>query len=469
MLFPSQSTFILTIADLYLTPIYILILYFFIKRLRNKYYSESPVGKFILPCFWIHVIACIFFALVMQFYYGYGDNFGYYTGALEIWNAFIKSPGTAMELIFSSRDNYSPAAISMAPYTSFIGFAYSFNAVIKMAGFVSIFCFGTYIPIALVFTMFSFWGTWLIFITINKYFPELYKFTGLATLFIPSVILWSSGISKEPPCMFALGLAFYSVDKLLHKQGFFKHVFYVIIASWILLSTKNYIFYTFFIAAIIWAIYFFITNLSLPIIKFFVKFFIALGILGFFIYFFLVPENPIQVSFMTGLTKGENLQELMTLANQIDGGTGYTLPQVEFSAWGFIKSFFSSLNVTLFRPYLWETENILMFLSSFESFFTLILTILVIVKGGIGRLSKMMKDYPIIIFMLVFSLIFSPIVGFISFNFGTLVRYKIPALPFFIPLLFILLLTRKKADSSGTELSTDPVTSSDATTFETSG
>lgn len=467
MQLPSQSTFILTIADLYLTPIYILILYFIIKRLRNKYYSESSVGKFILPCFWLHVIACIFFALVMQFHYGSGDVYSYYTGALEIWDTFKKSPGTAMELIFSSRDNYSPAAISMAPYTSFPAFAYTFNTVLKIAGFVSIFCFGTYIPIALVFTMFSFWGTWLIFITINKYFPELYKFTGLATLFIPSVILWSSGISKEPPCMFALGLAFYSVDKLLHKQGFFKHAFYLMVASWMLIFTKNYIFYTFLVAAIIWVYYFFITNLSFPILKFVTKFFIVLGLLAFFIYFFLVPENPIQASFMTGLTKGENLQELMTLANQMDGGTGYTLPQVEFSAWGFIRSFFSSLNVTLFRPYLWETENVLMFLSSFESFFILILAIIVIVKGGLGRLSKLAKDYPVIIFMLVFSLVFSPIVGFISFNFGTLVRYKIPALPFFLPLLFILLLSRKKTGEPETLL--EPSTSTDATTFETSG
>lgn len=456
MQFPLQSTFILTIADLYLAPIYILLLYLIIKRLRNKYYADSPIGKFIIPCFWIHVSSCIFFALVMQFYYGFGDLYGYYTGSLEIWNAFVKSTGTALELIFRSRDSYSPAAIAMAPYGSFSGFAHSLSTVIKMAGFVSLFCFGTYIPIALIFTMFSFWGTWLIFITINKYFPELYKFTGLATLFIPSVILWSSGISKEPPCMFALGLAFYSVDKLLHKQGFFKHIFYIIVASWILLFTKNYIFYTFLVAAIIWIFYFFISNLSFPILRFFTKSFIATAILAFFIYFFSVPDNPIRESFMTGLSKGENLQELMILANQMDGGTGYTLPHVELSTWGFVKSFFSSLNVTLFRPYLWETENILMFLSSFESFFTLGLMVLVVLKGGLGKLAKLSRDFPVIVFMLIFSLIFSPIVGFISFNFGTLVRYKIPTLPFFIPLLFILMLTKKNTAKEEVEELSEP-------------
>lgn len=317
--------------------------------------------------------------------------------------------------------------------------------------------------------MFSFWGTWLIFITLYKYFPELYKFTGLATLFIPSVILWSSGISKEPPCMFALGLAFYSVDRLLHRQGFLKYVLYLLIASWMLISTKNYIFYTFCVAAIIWGYYFFINNLSWPILKFFTKFLITSMILVFFIYFFLVPDNPIQENFMTGLTKGENLQELMILANQIDGGSGYTLPNIEFTAWGFIKTFLSSLNVTLFRPYLWETENVLMFMSSLESFFTLLLAIIVILKGGFGRLSKISKDYPVVIFMLIFSCIFSPIVGFISFNFGTLVRYKIPVMPFFLPFLFILLLSRKRQEEPGSASISETVTSSDATTFETSG
>jgi hypothetical protein len=39
---------------------------------------------------------------------------------------------------------------------------------------------------------------------------------------------------------------------------------------------------------------------------------------------------------------------------------------------------------------------------------------------------------------LVFSIIFAFSVGFTSYNFGTLVRYKIPLMPFYYIALFIL-------------------------------
>ncbi|MEP6597447.1 MAG: hypothetical protein ABJA71_15950, partial [Ginsengibacter sp.] len=187
---PQQLPYILNTSDLFLTPFYILLLYLFVKKLKKKYYSNSLLQSYILPAFTIHVIGSIFFALVYQFYYGYGDIFGYFTGAHEIWDVFIKNPKVAFELIFTNRDNFSQIALDWAPYNSYTGFAESLSVIVKIAGFVGLFCFGSYLPIALVFGLFSLWGTWLMYVTINKYFPHLHKFTAIGCLFIPSVIIW---------------------------------------------------------------------------------------------------------------------------------------------------------------------------------------------------------------------------------------------------------------------------------------
>jgi hypothetical protein len=48
----------------------------------------------------------------------------------------------------------------------------------------------------------------------------------------------------------------------------------------------------------------------------------------------------------------------------------------------------------------------------------------------------------------VFALFFGFAVGFSSYNFGALSRYKIPAVPFFIAALFIIRHKAKEAKSS---------------------
>lgn len=435
---PSPLPYILSISDLYLTPVYVILLFLLVKKLKRKYYSNSPLRYFILPAFSIHVVGSIFFALVIQYYYGYADTYGYYTGAHETWEAFIKNPKVAFELIFTNRENFSQLALDWAPYCSYM-FADTFSTVIRIAGFVGLFCFGSYLPMALVFGLFSFWGTWLIYITINKYFPHLFKYTAIACLFIPSVIIWSSGVSKEPPCMFALGLCFYAFDRILNRKNLIRNSIYFIIGAATLLSIKDYIFYTFAIAAIAWVFRYFLLLIKNYVIRLIVLAMILTSLLAGLIYYI----NTLQQSFMESLSKGEHLQELMTSVNDMEGGAGYTLPPLNLNAGGIIKSFFLSLNVTLFRPYLWECKNVLMVMSFAESFATSVLVLIVLFKVGIIKIAGYCNEYPLLFFTLIFSLLFAPLVGFISFNFGTLVRYKIFCLPFFLPFLVILLFNKK--------------------------
>jgi len=146
---------------------------------------------------------------------------------------------------------------------------------------------------------------------------------------------------------------------------------------------------------------------------------------------------------MEGLKSGEHLQELMTSINEANGGSGYILPPVNLSIWGIIKSYFVAVNVALFRPYMWECNNVFMFMNFIESFGTLLLVLVLLFKRGIRKFFNYCNNYPVLFFMLLFSMLFAPIVGFISFNFGTLVRYKIPFLPFFFSFLLILLFDKK--------------------------
>jgi hypothetical protein len=89
-----------------------------------------------------------------------------------------------------------------------------------------------------------------------------------------------------------------------------------------------------------------------------------------------------------------------------------------------------AVNVSLFRPYLWEVNNPLMLLAALESLALLGLTIFVIIRAR-GTIFRWLVQ-PEVLFCLAFSLIFAFSVGVSTYNFGTLSRYKIPLMPFYL-------------------------------------
>jgi len=58
---------------------------------------------------------------------------------------------------------------------------------------------------------------------------------------------------------------------------------------------------------------------------------------------------------------------------------------------------------------------------------------------GFNYMLKTAFDNSLVVFSLVFSIMFAFMVGLTTANFGALVRYKIPLIPFFLSALFIII------------------------------
>ena len=142
----------------------------------------------------------------------------------------------------------------------------------------------------------------------------------------------------------------------------------------------------------------------------------------------------------------KDTQNWLVTASKMSGGSFYTLGDIEYSAFGLLKIFPKAVNVALFRPYLWEAKKIMLFPAAIEGVFTFYLTIRLLFKSGFLNFFKMIAANPEVQFCLVFSIIFAFAVGFTSFNFGALARYKIPFMPFYYMALFILGDVQKKKE-----------------------
>jgi hypothetical protein len=65
-------------------------------------------------------------------------------------------------------------------------------------------------------------------------------------------------------------------------------------------------------------------------------------------------------------------------------------------------------------------------------------TLYVLFKSGVFTFIKLILTDPLIMYCLLFSAVFAMFVGTSTLNFGTLVRYKIPCLPFYTISLFLI-------------------------------
>jgi hypothetical protein len=342
-----------------------------------------------------------------------------------------------LELVFKPLEKCSQAAQQFASHMSNEDYVSSMMNMFKFSGFVGMFCFGTYLPVALFFTLLSFIGSWKIFVVFAEEFNEHYNKIALTCLFAPSFIFWSTNVLKDPLCIFGLGLCVSALYNFMKGKFTFFLVLEMVIGAIMMLLFKNYIFYIFCVAAV-FSIYINLITSSVSRFNIFFK------IGSFFLLIFAAVLLFWQKNYIIETLSGGFMNEVLFIQNsqKNQGGSVYVLSNVDdFSFWGIIKTYFSSLTVALFRPYIWEIPNLIATANALESFFVFLFTFYLLIKLKItGFFSAAFKNR-ILTFSLIFTLLLAPLAGLVSFNFGTLVRYKAPVVPFYYTYLILLYYT----------------------------
>jgi hypothetical protein len=124
-------------------------------------------------------------------------------------------------------------------------------------------------------------------------------------------------------------------------------------------------------------------------------------------------------------------------------GSSFDIGNFDPTVGGILAKMPIAINAALFRPYIWETYNLTMMMSGIENLFMLCFFLYLIVKLRVYNLFRLMFRHRILFFTVYFAIFFSFSVGLTTSNFGSLVRYKIPAIPFFLISLFIISYTYK--------------------------
>ncbi len=428
----------MSFQDLIITPIWLLIIYGLAFAVRPLV-SDEQTKKYFIPALSLKIFGAIAVGVIYYFYYSYGDTINYYEhGSKWIWEAFKDSPVKAFELIFgdgvrrASTIQYSSQIWSYRDLPSYF--------VVRLAGFFDIFTLHTYSATASLFAVLSFSGVWALFSAFYKFYPSQHKKLAIACFFLPSVFFWGSGILKDPITFSALGwLTFASVNLFFERKNLVVNGIIGVAALAVITHIKIYITLCFLPALLLWI---FLQNADLHIKNKLVKRLLApfliliAGGVGF-IAIQKIGENDRRYSMDKLAQTAEITATYLYRMSDEANGSGYSLGDDDFSLTGMLKKTPQAIWVSLFRPHPWEARNPVMMLAAVESLFFLWLTGRLFAQYRFSKVFAEMRR-PIVFFCLTFSLAFAFAIGISTYNFGSLVRYKIPLMPFYLIAVYIM-------------------------------
>jgi hypothetical protein len=424
------------LRDIIVTPFWIFIIYIVAYFVRPRV-TDEVTRKYFLPALTLRIIGALAVGFIYQFYYGDGDTFSFHTrGSRIMWEAFMDSPEKGFQLFFYGASNtygvynYASKIIFLTDQTSFV--------VIRLAFLFDILTFSSYSATAVLFGVLGFSGMWMFFITFYKQFPHLHRGFAIAAFFIPSVFFWGSGLLKDTVCLSFLGIATYQVyANFIAGKISWRGLLLLALSLLITYKVKPYIVLTILPAAIVWVFLVNLKKINSAVVRwlFFPFVFIGSVILAYFSVLRAGGENEKYSLNKVAETAQATAYDIRYYTGKA-AGSGYTLGELDGSLGSMIKLAPLAINVALFRPYLWEVKNPLMLLSALESFIFLVVVLSLFYSGKL-KVFQSLHD-PTILFLLIFSIVFAFSVGVSTFNFGSLVRYKIPMMPFFAVMLTLI-------------------------------
>ncbi len=422
----------ITLLDYLLLPVYIGLVYWIASMIRNRYYPEGhPWRPYFLSGLTVKIFGSLLIGLIYQYYYGGGDTAEYFYQAQAMNSAFTDRADKWFSIMAHTAKWYNP------DYWPYLSKMYWYNAppefmIIRILSLTSLFTFSTYLPTSVIFAALSFSGSWALFRILATFYPEIKRAIAICVLFIPSIALWGSGIFKDTICMAGLGWLTFATLKMLVYRDFSPGNIALGVLSFYLISViKVYILIAFIPGLVLWIMFIYLRNINSA----FVRFVLLVPILIAAVFGFTYGMGKLSDSL--GKYSIDNMAETAQVTrdwiavSSTTESIGYDIGAFDPTFVGMIKKLPLAVNVTLFRPYLWETKKALQFISAIEATLFLLITIKVLLSVGLLKFWRAIMDDPTIQFCIIFSLIFAFAVGVSSYNFGTLSRYKIPCLPFY--------------------------------------
>lgn len=432
-----------SIVDLIIGPLYLMIIYFISKSVQLRKINDNPSYQYYNYGLFLKLFGGLAVCLIYVFYYGGGDTLNYYSDSVVFSNLFLSHPFEVIKFMFKTDLSIWYYLSDETGYLMYLSDPHAV-IVVKLTWFLCFISFKSYVGMTFLLAWISFFPVWRFYQMLITEFPNLTKQLAYALFFIPSVFFWGSGLLKDTitfsaVCLFASS---YSII-MIQKRKYLLNFGLMILSSILLIKIKPYIFFALLPGTILWYGGVQLSRMDNKLIKSLTTpFLITVSLLAGYGMLKMMGGFLGEYSLDNVLDKALVTQQ--DLKDDRYQGNSFDIGDFDSTVSGILSKMPAAINAALFRPYLWESNNLAMFLSGVENFILLSLSIYLLIRLKVFNLFRLMFRHRILFFTVYFSLFFAFSVGLTTSNFGSLVRYKIPAIPFFVISLVIIWSTYKQ-------------------------
>lgn len=428
----------LTIYDYILFPFYFYIIWLIFKKLRSKYAPDDRHYLYFTWGFRIKMVIIVVYTLLSH-YVIRGDAVDLYYGEGKHFAEIIKEDVSKIDLLFTQGgkeiDNLaSPEEKGyLAMETNYM--------VVKVSILLCFISFSSFLIINLIIGFIAFLGSWYLYLFFLNQYPKLHKEFAFACMGIPTVLFWSAGISKDTICITSLAVltkCLYDITKTNKKR--LRNIIMVAAALFLIYQIKSYIIISYVPFFLLFLIINKINETKIPFFRYALKLSIPVLFIGVISYVIANSEDLFkEYSSDKILESISGKQNAFNAQDKGDAGSFFSLGEFDGSVGGIISLAPKAIVATFFRPFIWESKNLIMLLSSLEALGILLFTLYVLLKPrGLINFFPAIFNNSIVFYCLTFSILFAIFVGISTYNFGSLVRYKIPCIPFYVSSLIII-------------------------------
>lgn len=425
--------------DFVTLPFYAALIFFYARRVQSQNQAENPLYRYYTRGLFTKLLAGFLVCLIYIFYYGGGDTIGYFESSCLMTRMLFLNQEVYFSVLSGnlSIENLNVYYTSDLCCPDYYKDPQSFAVVRFVSPLVLLSGFNYFAATALM-ALVSYGGIWRMFLLFNALFPGMERKLATAILFMPSVLFWGSAILKDTITFSALCWLTVSVYYVFIKpERRLYHFFTLAVAVYLIISIKPYIFVAILPGATIWILFNRIKNISNPIIRISVAPVIML--VGLAVSSLLFSTFSESLGDYGSVDKALNKAVVTKndLTREAYGQNSFDIGEIDGSVSGLISKFPAAYMAGMFRPYLWDVTNPVMLMSALENTFLLLLVIRLLLRTGPGFFIRVFSN-PALIFCFIFTIFFAFALGLTTANFGALVRYKIPAIPFFLIIIFVL-------------------------------
>ena len=401
---------------------------------KLKYCRDEDIKPFVFPLFFcIKLFFGFLFYMVYTYYYAdraTADMYKYFDDSKPLFECLIHDPSTFYQIVLKHDVSSSQAVFYLSQMNHWqLGyhrqFENSHQIIILFNVLCRFFSFGQLLPHLVFINFLSFLGLVGIWKSFRLFFPHKKIYFLFPVFLVPSVLFWCSGLLKESLIVFVLGFFLHSFFSLLKSDNHrWKHILCFVFFYFLLFQIKSYVAIA-FLPMIVIGIAVRISNFRYVAASFLVGCILILG-LGFGIQTIFPSINPSKAL-------NEKIYGFKEVMNAADPKSSFDIGSNEhMDTKDIIRLVPSSIAVCLFRPFPWEAKNPFTILVVLENFFLwscMLMSLRFFFKDKQYIRLQGIQVYCLLSIVCVVCILYF-IIGISSFNFGAMVRYKAPMLPF---------------------------------------